>query len=328
MITVVLFYSEFNDDYQQIIKTLDDLQSTFAHKVIKINVHKDDSLIVAYPVTPVLQIGPYRLEAPISNQDIQVALMAAKDRKNQYESLGDKEYQRRTERSEKLTSSDRFGFWLSNHFMFLFNLAVFIYIALPIMAPVLMKAGAPGPAKVIYTVYSPLCHQLAFRSFFLFGEQPFYPRELANVPGVMTYEQATHQTIIDLVDARRFIGNEIMGYKLALCERDIAIYGAILLFGFIFSLTKRKIKPIKWYLWILLGLLPIGIDGASQLPSLAFNHLPSWFIVRESTPLLRVITGGLFGLMTAWYVYPTIHETMFETRRSIIKKTAVIDQEI
>ena len=42
-----------------------------------------------------------------------------------------------------------------------------------------MNAGLTGPGRAIYTIYSPMCHQMASRSFFLFGEQPAYPRELA-----------------------------------------------------------------------------------------------------------------------------------------------------
>ncbi|PJF38116.1 MAG: hypothetical protein CUN55_18645, partial [Phototrophicales bacterium] len=55
-------------------------------------------------------------------------------------------------------------------------LIVGIYVSLPFVAPTLMKLGLEGPARVIYTIYSPFCHQFAFRSFFLYGEQPVYPR--------------------------------------------------------------------------------------------------------------------------------------------------------
>src|SRR5687767_11778804 len=52
-----------------------------------------------------------------------------------------------------------------------------LYATLPFVAPSLMKLGLTGPANVLYTMYSPMCHQFAFRSIFLFGEQTFYPRE-------------------------------------------------------------------------------------------------------------------------------------------------------
>ena len=327
MITITLYYSNPSDISGEITNTLEKLNPVVEHRVVKIDVNSDPALKAAFPLTPVLQIGPYRLETPISAQEIQVALFAAKDRKSQLQTSGDKDFHKRIERSERLNGADRFGFWLSKHFMLLFNLIVMIYIGLPFLAPVFMKIGASGAAKVIYTIYSLLCHQLPFRSFFLFGEQPFYPRELAHISGVLSYEQVTNQSVINLVEARKFIGNDLMGFKMALCERDMAIYGAILLFGLIFSISSRKIKPLPWYLWIVLGLLPIGIDGFSQLPGLLQNHLPAWVVVRESTPLLRVITGGLFGFSTAWYVYPILQETMSETRMVLIKKIAAVNQE-
>ena len=59
------------------------------------------------------------------------------------------------------------------------------YVGLPLLAPSLMKLGAELPANIIYRMYKPLCHQFAFRSFFLFGEQPFYPLAEA---GVLCYK--------------------------------------------------------------------------------------------------------------------------------------------
>src|SRR4030066_288071 len=67
----------------------------------------------------------------------------------------------------------------AKHWLAVFNLLVFTYVSLPFAAPVLMQAGATGPANLLYTLYSPFCHQLAFRSWFLFGERPAYPSGLA-----------------------------------------------------------------------------------------------------------------------------------------------------
>ena len=110
---------------------------------------------------------------------------------------------------------------------------------------------------------------------------------------------------------------------MALCERDVAIYGAIVLFGLVYSLTKRRLPPLHWMLWILIGLGPIGLDGFSQLFSqLNWSWLAHYLPYRESTPFLRVFTGGLFGFMTAWFAYPNIEESMRETRQYFIKKFA------
>jgi hypothetical protein len=46
---------------------------------------------------------------------------------------------------------------------------------------------------------------------------------------------------------------------------------------------------------------------------------------RESTPFLRLFTGGLFGLATAWFAYPYMEESFSETRQFFIKKFASIN---
>ncbi len=196
-----------------------------------------------------------------------------------------------------------------------------MYIGIPFLAPIFKKVGWNTPAEVIYKIYSPLCHQWAFRSFFLFGEQAYYPHAAAKIPGVLTFEQVSG--ITDLTDpsrlqARLFEGNSLLGYKVALCERDVAIWGAMALFGVVYALTGRKLPKLHWLIWVLVGLGPIGLDGFSQL----FSQIPNTFIqsilpYRESTPLLRVLTGFLFGLTTAWFMFPLIEESMADTRRLV-----------
>jgi uncharacterized membrane protein len=71
--------------------------------------------------------------------------------------------------------------------------------------------------------------------------------------------------------------------------------------------------------------VPIGLDGVSQLPSL-ISIFPDWMIMRESTPVLRILTGALFGLATAWFLYPMIEESMNETRNLLAGKRIIIPQ--
>ncbi len=116
----------------------------------------------------------------------------------------------------------------------------------------------------------------------------------------------------ELLKARSFPGNEVVGYKVALCERDIAIYLGILIFGLLFSLSRYRLPALPWYIWIIAGCVPIALDGFSQL----FSQPPLSFIpYRESTPLLRMFTGFLFGFTTAWFGYPLVEESMSETRK-------------
>ncbi len=199
-----------------------------------------------------------------------------------------------------------------------------LFVGISFLAPIFMKLNWQKPARVIYAVYSPLCHQLTFRSWFLFGEQPVYPRALAHLGYPITYEVLMGTDEIDGFEARQFIGSEQAGYKVAICERDVAMYSSFLIFGVIFSLFKKRIKPIKWWLWILIGVVPIGIDGSSQLSG--FGLQISWLPARESTPLLRTITGVLFGLFTAWYLFPLVEDSMRSTRRMLVRKDEILKQ--
>jgi uncharacterized membrane protein len=196
-----------------------------------------------------------------------------------------------------------------------------------------MNAGLKAPARIIYTIYKPLCHQFAFRSFFLFGEQPYYPLAEAEVSGVKTFEEASGLTDIHnptsfaRVEARDYLGNETVGYKMALCERDMAIYASIFLFGLVYAATGRRLKPLHWLAWMLIGIAPIGLDGFSQLFSqMEWSWLSALLPYRESTPVLRVLTGALFGSSTAWFAYPYMEESMSESRQFFIKKFASISQ--
>jgi uncharacterized membrane protein len=206
-----------------------------------------------------------------------------------------------------------------------------LYVGLPFLAPTLMKAGMTAPARVIYTIYSPLCHQFGFRSFFLFGEQPYYPLPEAGLAGVKTFDEVTgfsdleNPTSLSRLDARQYVGNAEVGYKVALCERDIAIYLALILFAFVYILSGRRIRPLHWLPFLILALGPIGFDGFSQLFSqFNFSWLTALLPYRESTPFLRVLTGGMFGLGVAWFAFPYMEENMAETRQYFIKKFAAI----
>lgn len=326
MITVSMFVRPDCPVCDQARSDLDTLQTVVPHRLIVLDVEAAPELKGNFrEQTPLVQVGPYTLRTPFTRQDLQVALAAAQQRSAHLEEVGDEQYVKRRLRGQTVTKTDRFSYWLSSHYMVLFNLLVLLYVGLPFLAPVFMKAGAILPARAIYAIYSPLCHQLGFRSFYLFGAQLYYPRELAHLDVPLTYEKATGMPALDLPDARTFRGNEQMGYKIALCQRDLALYGMILVFGLVFSLTGRRIKAIPWYVWIILGLGPIGLDGGSQLVGM-LPFLQNWIAARESTPLLRLITGGLFGLMTAWFLYPMIEETMQDTRNVLARKIAAAEQ--
>ncbi len=224
---------------------------------------------------------------------------------------------------------DRILYTFARRWLLFANLLVGIYVGLPLLAPVLMQAGLTTPARGIYTIYSPFCHQMASRSFFLFGEQVAYPRELAGseltpieayMPSVPEFAEASADPSkweTFLLPAREFVGNEQMGYKMALCERDMGIYMAVFVTGLLYGLFRRRftIKPMPFWLFLLIGLLPIALDGFSQLFSQFFvglnlEALSQLIPLRESPPFLRTITGVLFGFSLVWLVYPRLDEQM------------------
>ena len=331
MITVTLYTREGCELCKQAEEDLKSLQDKIPHKLAILNIDSDTSLRDAFDLDiPVVEAGPFRLNAPFTRAELQMTLGAAADRRSQLESINDKTFQVNTSRTQTIGKDDKISFWISKHYLAIFNLFLLLYIGAPFLAPIFKKAGWNGPAEVIYRIYRPLCHQWAFRSFFLFGEQAFYPHTAANIPGVQTFEQVsgiTDQTDPTRIEARLFEGNPLLGYKIALCERDVAIWGAMALFGVVYAVSRRKLPKLPWLIWVLVGLVPIGLDGFSQL----FSQLPSPFIqsilpYRESTPLLRVLTGLLFGITTAWFMFPLIEESMSDTYRLLSKKFAILKQ--
>jgi len=322
MTKVTYFFRNIDDPEGEIKQHLNSLGSELDFSVIDICLDDNPDLTDQFQGNgSFLQIGPYQLRFPFNDVDIRVAVSAYQNRQKPR----DGEVTAAVESEKKvvkITGADKFSYWLSNNYVWFISIFLALFLGLPFLAPVLMKHNEKTPAQVIYSVYSIFCHQLAFRSYFFYGEQAFYPRALANMPNVITYEEATGNSALDTASARAFTGNEVLGYKVGLCERDVAIYAALLLAGIFFQLTGRKLKAIPWYFWILLAVIPIGLDGGSQLFSLGGNW-PAWFPIRESTPLLRTITGALFGFVTAWYVYPMMEESMKEIRVNMARKLAI-----
>lgn len=301
---------------------LDALNSTIPHKLVVVDIDQDPDLVALYGhKVPVVTAGPFTLAAPFDRRDLRKTLGAAQDSHEMRMDLQGEVYTKKLNRRQEMTGGDRLSHFISGRYMLVVNLVLAIYLGLPFLAPVLMQAGYPKAAAPIYTVYKAVCHELAFRSWFLFGEQTYYPREAAGIEGVATYGEVTGNSEENLMEARNFTGNPQMGYKIALCQRDILIYAAMLLFGIIFSLSGRRIKPLPFLIWVIVGIIPVALDGGSQLLS---QWLP-WFPYRESTPLLRSITGALFGFTTGWFGFPALEESMRDTRQYLAAKRARVE---
>jgi len=173
---------------------------------------------------------------------------------------------------------------LARHWPALIGAFWALYLATALAAPALMRAGRVDSATLLYRAHRLNCHQLAHRSFFLFGPQLEY-----------SLEELARQGPIDSLQALQdFVGNEALGYKVAICQRDLAIYGSILLAGLAYAGLRDRARAIPWFLYLIL-VVPIALDSLTQLVGL-----------RESNWAWRLGTGALFGASTAWLAYPLV----------------------
>lgn len=170
------------------------------------------------------------------------------------------------------------------HWLAAVNATLIVFLVGAFVAPVLAVLGWSSAADALYAVYHFTCHQWAFRSFFLFAP---------GQPPLAVYSQA--QLVALGTDPFTFIGNADLGWKMAFCERDLAIYLALLAAGLYYA-RRRDVRPASFVVYGIL-ILPMALDG--------FTQLFGW---RESTWELRVVTGLLFGLASGWLVFPRLDE--------------------
>ncbi len=179
---------------------------------------------------------------------------------------------------------------IARHWLALFNIAVALYLLLPMLAPLFTHWGWTGPAGAIYGIYAFACHQLPDHSYFLFGAEPLYSLPMLEANGLAEG--------LGILERRGFIGNPELGYKVAICQRDMAIYASVLVAGLLFALVRRRLRSPSLRVYLLF-LIPIALDGLTGL-----------FGLRESNWWLRTLTGALFGAASVWLAYPYIEEAM------------------
>jgi len=188
--------------------------------------------------------------------------------------------------------------FLSAHWSALANAFLGLYALLPILSPILYRLGYARGGALLQTLYRPFCHQRPERSFFLFGERLTYSAgELASRLG------------LDAVPYR-YVGAPGIGYKVAMCQRDVAIYGTMFLAGLLFAFARSRLHPLSGRAFLLL-ILPMPVDGLGQL-----------FGFWTSTWLSRVITGALFGLAVIWLAYPYVASGMDQAHQQLTASLA------
>lgn len=220
-------------------------------------------------------------------------------------------------------------YFISRHWILVIGSILGLYAGLPFLAPVFMQAGWSGPARIIYFIYSFLCHQLPQRSYFLFG-----PKVTYSLPEV----QAAWRNTLDPLVLRQFIGNPEMGWKVAWSDRMISMFTSLWFFGLLWWPLRRRLKPLPWW-GVILFLLPMAVDGTSHLISdlagigQGFRDSNAWLaaLTNFSLPLsfyagdawgsfnslMRLLTGILFGAGIVWFGFPYLDE-FFTQEASIL----------
>lgn len=216
--------------------------------------------------------------------------------------------------------------WISQHWFKVFLIVYGFWVWLPFFAPAFMYFGWTGAGKGIYFIYSFFCHQLPERSFFFFGEKSMY--SLQEI-------QAVWQNTNDPMILRQFIGNPLLGWKVAWSDRMISFYTSVWLFGLAWWQFRRKINPLPWWGLALL-VLPIVIDGGTHavsdfagigqgfrdsnlwLAALTNHSLPSTFYAGDAlgsfNSWMRLLTGLSAGLGIAWFLFPYMLQSQIQSQ--------------
>lgn len=90
----------------------------------------------------------------------------------------------------------------------------------------------------------------------------------------------------------------ILGYQVALCARNLAIYGSLLTGMLLFRYIRSWLPQPDFILWGL-TMVPMAWDGGTQL-----------FGWRESNWEVRTLTGALFGLGVCWFLLPRFEDAL------------------
>lgn len=123
----------------------------------------------------------------------------------------------------------------------------------------------------------------------------------------------------------------MLGYQVAFCWRNTAVYGGVLLFGLLYGLARdRDIPALRWFRWLrwpirfrtfLLMLVPVAVDAVTHMMGLrdmAENvNMDMWYGTLFSGSQvfsvnwwLRITTGLLAALGFVWFLFPRLNYGM------------------
>jgi len=234
----------------------------------------------------------------------------------------------RTAPSIRLTPGSASTSGLARHWLAAFNVIGGAWTLTPWLVPALMAVGATGLARVGYLFYGLQYHQLAERSYFLYGDQFMYSiTQIAAVTGAS-----------DPLSLRDFVGNASIGYKVAWSDRMVSLYTSLWLAGVAYAISRRRIRPLPIF-WLAVLLLPLAMDGGTHLISdlsgiglgfrdsnnwlraLSGNGWPDWVYSGDALGsfnwMMRLFSGVLAGLGAGLAVVPRLDDAFGFARRDL-----------
>lgn len=214
-----------------------------------------------------------------------------------------------------------------------------LFNGLPFLAPIFMKLGWELPGRAIYFLYGLLCHQMAQRSFFLFGPGGFQMYNIADLPVSLSGLGPAASMLV----LRQFWGSADMGWKVAWSDRMVYMYVAPLLVAVIYGFLRQRgpVRPLS--LWAFLALLlPMALDGGTHwmsdfvgigrgfrdsnlwLATLTNHALPASFYAGDAlgsfNSLMRLVSGVTFGIAIGGLLFPWIDISMVNIEPVLLEK--------
>ncbi|MDD5022599.1 MAG: DUF2085 domain-containing protein [Candidatus ainarchaeum sp.] len=172
--------------------------------------------------------------------------------------------------------NDFLGYWI--------YLGIMGIIAIPAVTAPFVFYDNDEVFSQIHEIYHNFCHQVTSRSYC------FFP-ETGTIENCFLNEEfsPSKQIVVEK--------NGIPGYKFPVCARDFGFYLFAFLGGiFLFTLGMHREINTPHPLWIILAIIPMGLDGGTQFIGL-----------RESNNILRVMTGSIAGFVIPFYLVPMLN---------------------
>lgn len=156
-----------------------------------------------------------------------------------------------------------------------------------------------------YAAFSVTCHQKLSRSLCIFSDGEGYWVADCTPQGGNFVTSSADRTAVGV------IYDGFKGMKMPVCSRDIGLYAAMLIGGLMYPLARKLEDDVPPSIFLILALVPIGIDGGVQIVS-EIGILPFLY---ESTNAVRLITGAVAGLAAAFYAIPILTSLVSKNKR-------------